>query len=513
MDREEKESQLKQAPNAEVSEPALGQQFSPPTFAPTSKAVTVQKKDNPDVDDKKSASTNQIVASAEGLPNSNPNSNSPFQLKTENSKTSNTNLPPNLQSNMEAMSGIGLGDVKVHQNSSAPGELGAHAFAQGSDIHIAPGQEKHLPHEAWHVVQQKQGRVNANTEINGAAVNDNPGLENEADQMGEKAASSKLPAQRKPSSEKSKEQTPQNAPAQLAQRNRKKNKKKKKKKKKNRNRNRNRNQPQVAQAPAAPAEKDWFEDGTYSGALASMFTGWSVEEEEEDKGFSFLTGIKGDEEDVVEGMTSKSHSAEGSIGDEEEEGGLIDSLTINLITHKGELGNGAETELSGGISADGFKGSGEIEIKAAKEGKIVKDGFVWDKTDGLITTKSEGEIEGFAGAKAEGEGEVAFNPLDYSASASGKASAFAGLSAEGSVNVNVLVDGKKAFAGKGTLGATAGIGLEAGFHISWEGGTFKMGGKGKAALGVGFSGGYEINLHPMSFLAGLATSVWKLFGY
>ncbi|HAP61901.1 MAG TPA: hypothetical protein DCR93_21180, partial [Cytophagales bacterium] len=29
----------------------------------------------------------------------------------------------------------------------------------GTDIHLAPGQQKHLPHEAWHVVQQKQGRV------------------------------------------------------------------------------------------------------------------------------------------------------------------------------------------------------------------------------------------------------------------------------------------------------------------------------------------------------------------
>lgn len=32
-------------------------------------------------------------------------------------------------------------------------------YSQGTDIHIGPGQEKHLPHEAWHVVQQKQGRV------------------------------------------------------------------------------------------------------------------------------------------------------------------------------------------------------------------------------------------------------------------------------------------------------------------------------------------------------------------
>ena len=49
--------------------------------------------------------------------------------------------------------------IKVHYNSPHPAILQAHAYAQGSDIHVAPGQEKHLPHEGWHVVQQKQGRV------------------------------------------------------------------------------------------------------------------------------------------------------------------------------------------------------------------------------------------------------------------------------------------------------------------------------------------------------------------
>jgi hypothetical protein len=29
----------------------------------------------------------------------------------------------------------------------------------GTAVFLAPGQEHHLPHEAWHVVQQQQGRV------------------------------------------------------------------------------------------------------------------------------------------------------------------------------------------------------------------------------------------------------------------------------------------------------------------------------------------------------------------
>ncbi|WP_231501993.1 DUF4157 domain-containing protein [Herbaspirillum sp. RV1423] len=75
--------------------------------------------------------------------------------------------------------------VKVHYNSSEPAQLNAHAYAQGSDIHVAPGQEQHLPHEAWHVVQQAQGRVQPTRQMKqGVPVNDDAGLEAEADTMG-----------------------------------------------------------------------------------------------------------------------------------------------------------------------------------------------------------------------------------------------------------------------------------------------------------------------------------------
>lgn len=78
--------------------------------------------------------------------------------------------------------------VQVHYNSSLPAQLNAHAYAQGSDIHVAPGQEQHLPHEAWHVVQQAQGRVKPTLQMKaGVAVNDDAGLEAEADVMGAKA--------------------------------------------------------------------------------------------------------------------------------------------------------------------------------------------------------------------------------------------------------------------------------------------------------------------------------------
>ncbi|MGY8793376.1 MAG: eCIS core domain-containing protein, partial [Gammaproteobacteria bacterium] len=73
-------------------------------------------------------------------------------------------------------------------NSDQPAQMQAHAFAQGTDIHVAPGQEQHLAHEAWHVVQQKQGRVQPTKQMKGdIPVNDDKGLENEADVMGAKA--------------------------------------------------------------------------------------------------------------------------------------------------------------------------------------------------------------------------------------------------------------------------------------------------------------------------------------
>jgi len=116
-----------------------------------------------------------------------PTVESPTQLK-ESIPKNNTGLPDNLKSGIESLSGLSMDNVKVHYNSSQPAQLNALAYAQGTDIHIAPGQEQHLPHEAWHVVQQAQGRVQPTMQMkNGVPVNDDQGLEHEADVMGVKA--------------------------------------------------------------------------------------------------------------------------------------------------------------------------------------------------------------------------------------------------------------------------------------------------------------------------------------
>jgi hypothetical protein len=134
-------------------------------------------------------------------------SNNPIQQEQPIQKNENqTGLPDNLKTGIENLSGYPLDDVKVHRNSDKPAKLQALAHAQGTDIHLGPGQEKHLPHEAWHVVQQKQGRVKPTMQLmeqngtpagekNVVNVNDDAGLEQEADLMGMKALD--IPLQRK----------------------------------------------------------------------------------------------------------------------------------------------------------------------------------------------------------------------------------------------------------------------------------------------------------------------------
>ncbi|MBC3872673.1 eCIS core domain-containing protein [Undibacterium flavidum] len=124
----------------------------------------------------------------------------PVQAKRETAqleekfRPNNTGLPNQLKSGIESLSGMSMDHVKVHYNSSQPAQLNAHAFAQGNEIHVAPGQEQHLPHEAWHVVQQAQGRVKPTMQMKaGVPINDDVGLEHEADVMGAKAVSMATP--------------------------------------------------------------------------------------------------------------------------------------------------------------------------------------------------------------------------------------------------------------------------------------------------------------------------------
>jgi hypothetical protein len=106
-------------------------------------------------------------------------------------------LPPDLVAGIGSLSGLGIDDVRVHYASGEPARMGALAYTRGRDIYVGPGQEAHLAHEAWHVVQQAQGRVRATTHVHdGSAANDDGRLEREADVMGSRA--SREPGGRRP---------------------------------------------------------------------------------------------------------------------------------------------------------------------------------------------------------------------------------------------------------------------------------------------------------------------------
>ena len=117
-----------------------------------------------------------------------------LQLRAARAKASSpsaapgrSGLPIGLKAGVERLSGLAMDDVRVHRNSAEPARLGALAFAQGSDIHLGPGQEAHLPHEAWHIVQQKQGRVKPSLQMKGVAINNDDALEREAELLGAQA--------------------------------------------------------------------------------------------------------------------------------------------------------------------------------------------------------------------------------------------------------------------------------------------------------------------------------------
>jgi hypothetical protein len=109
----------------------------------------------------------------------------PLQTKFETSPTTEnrTGLPDKLKARIANLSGLAMDDVRVHYNSAKPAQVDALAYTQGTDIHLGPGEEQHLPHEAWHVVQQKQGRVRPTLQASGLPINDDKALETEADAM------------------------------------------------------------------------------------------------------------------------------------------------------------------------------------------------------------------------------------------------------------------------------------------------------------------------------------------
>jgi hypothetical protein len=94
-------------------------------------------------------------------------------------------LPPQLE---RALSGLVSENVQVHYNSPEPKSLLAHAYTQGTGIHLAAGQESHVTQEAWHVVEQARGRIIPTSSLHAVQMNEDGALEREADALGRAAA-------------------------------------------------------------------------------------------------------------------------------------------------------------------------------------------------------------------------------------------------------------------------------------------------------------------------------------
>lgn len=92
-----------------------------------------------------------------------------------------TGIPTQMKLDFEQRSGLSLDDVRVHYNSDKPAQLYAMAYTQGTQVYVGPGQERHLPHELGHVVQQKRGLVRPTMRLGNALINDDPRLEEAAD--------------------------------------------------------------------------------------------------------------------------------------------------------------------------------------------------------------------------------------------------------------------------------------------------------------------------------------------
>lgn len=99
-----------------------------------------------------------------------------------------TGIPAAMKTQFEHMSGLSLNDVRIHYHSGKPAQLQALAYTQGSDVYVAPGQERHLGHELGHIIQQRLSRVPATARLGSVPLNDDPALEAQADHYAHVAA-------------------------------------------------------------------------------------------------------------------------------------------------------------------------------------------------------------------------------------------------------------------------------------------------------------------------------------
>ncbi len=469
-----------------------------------------------------------------------PNSgNGELQLKANN-----TGLPNQLKAGVENLSGFSLNDVNVHYNSPKPAQLKAHAYAQGTEIHLGAGQEKYLPHEAWHVVQQKQGRVQPTMQMKGNVnVNDDDGLEKEADQMGAKAANfsssssdsnafqlksvSNGIVQRAKNSEDDlkvkmgnykfgqaqkksmlhifEDMTDEQLQEILAQ-------------------TRKSFDYDLAYGFLERDELQEAEPQTFLGKILSKF-GWGGGEYEGESSPEIanipVVGefAQGENRTAEQSLSEEAAKAlfeedeEGGQEGEQEEGSLADDIISQVEIDLGEikipedssisLGPAGKLEAEGGASVkgskEGFKGEAKIEIKAGRGGKK-KIGFGTYGSD-RTNIAAGGTIGGHVGGKVGMEATAEYNPAKRKGQVKGKLGASLGASAEGTTQI--MVRGGGMDLGKFTVsaGMMVGLGGEYSYIARWDGGELTLGSSGKASLGLGFTWGYKMKINTPGMLS------------
>ncbi len=118
----------------------------------------------------------------------------PVQMKR------NEDLPEDFQTKMESSFGEDFSNVKINKDSKDANELDALAFTQGNNIHFKNGEfdssskngQELIAHELSHVVQQRHRDIGTTHKENNYDVNDNEGLEKEADINAKKAVNGEM---------------------------------------------------------------------------------------------------------------------------------------------------------------------------------------------------------------------------------------------------------------------------------------------------------------------------------
>ncbi len=438
-------------------------------------------------------------------------------------------LPEPLKSNMESMSGYALDDVDVNYNSDKPAQLNAKAYAKGNNIEIGPGEEEHLPHEAWHVVQQKQDRVKPNAAIGGEAINNDEGLETEADVMGAKANSltAASPVQGKASNSAGLVQREEDEEEEI----------------------------EGAEIEDEDLSDDLIEDAKEGDGVSrtDSFDGKTrkrtAKKTETKKGidpFTIESISRISDDKIVEGAkfaasagvfgesaraaaiergalkASAKGSASGGAGAQTEGAALsvvefdpdspdvVNKVRL-LATSSAKVGSWGELagELKANYGPVGVEAAAKISafvgVAAEMKGelgfdRIKKEVSAKGSVSAMAGAKAEGEasaklivgpveaetkIEGeaFAGAKAEASGQAVFSP--DSILLSGTAEAFAGVSASAKGSAEIGYKGRTLFSASGKVEVSAGAGGKVGGKFEFKNGKLSISGSLAATLGIG----------------------------